>query len=213
MTNDIALRRLAKMPIIAILRGISVSEVDAVSDTLVQAGVTCMEVTLNTPGWQECISRLHRRHGSNILLGAGTVLHPEQVAEVQKYGGRIIISPNMNTDVIKATKELDLISAPGCFTPTECFAALHAGADILKLFPAEALGLPFIKAISAVLPGGVRICPTGGVGVSNIAGFVAAGVIAVGVGSSLYKKGKLIEELHQAANKLVAQAKVGQLQL
>jgi len=196
-------KKIEEMPLIAILRGISPNEVDAVSDILVEKGFTFLEIPLNSPGWQESLSRISKRHGDNIVLGAGTVLDPDDVAKVRDAGGSTIIAPNMNEAVIRKTKELGLVSAPGCYSPSECFNALSYGADILKIFPADTLGIPFIKGISAVLPEGTKICPTGGLHAGNIADFVNAGVFAMGLGSSLYKPGKPLSEIEHDAKSFI----------
>ncbi len=188
-----------QMPLIAILRGISPDEVVEVSEVLVNNGFCFLEVTLNSPEWETSLERINEKFGDRIVLGAGTVLSPEEVNRVRAVGGKAIISPNMRVDVIKRTKELGMVSAPGCYTPSECFAALNAGADILKIFPANTLGPTFIKAISAVLPVGTRICPTGGVTAANMGDFLAAGVYAMGIGSALYKPGKTVTEIGEAA--------------
>lgn len=184
------LSQIDRMPLVAILRGITPDEAVPVADALVNNGFIFLEVTLNSPGWELSLQRIHEKYGSNIVLGAGTVLTPDDVDAVQRAGGRAIISPNMDVRVIRRTKERGMLSVPGCYTPTECFAALEAGADILKIFPADTLGPQFIKAIKAVLPIDVRICPTGGVSIDNIAIFLDAGVAALGMGSALYKPGK-----------------------
>lgn len=207
--TDKLLQKAAEMPLVAILRGITPDEVDAVSDVLVDNGFIFMEVTLNSPDWEQSLKKFASRHGDNILLGAGTVLTPGDVDKVKAAGGQAIISPNMNVDVIRRTKELGLLSIPGCYTPSECFTALDAGADILKIFPADTLGTPFIKAIMAVLPVGTKICPTGGVSVDNMDAFRAVGVFAMGMGSALYKPGKSLEDTATAAAELVACYKAG----
>ncbi len=202
--TDKLLKLIEKMPLVAILRGITPEEAVPVSDVLVNAGFTFMEVTLNSPGWEESLRLMKGRHGSDIVLGAGTVLTPDEVDKVQAAGGQAIISPIMRVDVIRRSKELGLLSVPGCYTPTECFAALEAGADILKIFPADTLGTPFIKAINAVLPDGTRICPTGGVKTENMKDFLDVGVSAMGMGSALYKPGKSLEDIKTAAENFVA---------
>ena len=184
------LDRIGDMPLIAILRGIKPAEIDAVADVLVGAGFRFVEVTLNSPDWRESLTRLAKRHAGEIVIGAGTVLRAEDVAAVRDAGGEVVISPNMNVDVIRETKARGLISAPGCYTPSECFAALDAGADLLKIFPADALGPGFVKAMRAVLPAEARICPTGGVTLDRMGAFFDAGVFAVGLGSALYKPNK-----------------------
>lgn len=201
---DTLLETIEKMPLVAILRGITPEEAIPVSDALVGAGFTFLEVTLNSPNWADSIRAIDARHGSNIALGAGTVLTPEDVDLVQEAGGKAIISPNMRVDVIKRTRELGMLSVPGCYTPTECFTALDAGAHVLKIFPADTLGTPFIKAISAVLPVGTRICPTGGVNTENMKDFLDVGVSAMGMGSALYKPGKSTAEVAQAAAEFVS---------
>ncbi len=191
--------QISKMPLIAILRGITPDEAAAVSDTLVENGFAFMEVTLNSPDWQRSLQIMKERHGSNIILGAGTVLSPEDVDQIHALGGQAVISPNMDIDVIRRTKELGMLSIPGCYSPTECFTALNAGADILKIFPADTVGVPFIKAISAVLPAQTRICPTGGVSVETMGAFLESGVYAMGIGSALYKSGKLPSDVGLSA--------------
>lgn len=198
------LSKIEKMPLIAILRGITPGDALAVSNILIENHFCFMEVTLNSPDWEKSLTQINRAHGDRIVLGAGTVLSPDDVDRVHDAGGKVVISPNMRVDVIKRTKTLGMISAPGCYTPSECFAALDAGADILKIFPADTLGPAFIKAISAVLPLGTRICPTGGVTRDNMASFVNAGVYAMGIGSALYKPGKTIDEIGVAARRFVS---------
>lgn len=193
----------AAMPLVAILRGITPDEALPVADALVDKGFLFMEVTLNSPDWADSIRQIRAKYGDSILLGAGTVLTPDEVDQVKDAGGEAIISPNMSPAVIKRTKELGMLSVPGCYTPSECFTALEAGADILKIFPADTLGVPFIKAISAVLPKGTKICPTGGVTVDNLATFKAAGVAAMGMGSALYKAGKPVDEVAASAEAFV----------
>ncbi|HEX9790569.1 MAG TPA: 2-dehydro-3-deoxy-6-phosphogalactonate aldolase [Kiloniellales bacterium] len=202
--SDKLLKQIAEMPLIAILRGIMPDDAAAVSDALVDNGFTFVEVTLNSPGWEKSLKIIHERHGKNIVLGAGTVLTLDEVNKVQAAGGKVIISPNMRVDVIRRTKELNMLSVPGCYSPTECFAALDAGADILKIFPADTLGPSFIKAVSAVLPEGTRICPTGGITEDNMKHFMAAGVYAMGIGSALYKPGKSAATIAKAAAGLVS---------
>ncbi len=193
-----------KMPLVAILRGITPSEAVPIADALVKAGFTFMEVTLNSPDWEQSLRLIKEKYGTAVVLGAGTVLTADEVDRVQAVGGQAIISPNMREDVIRRTKELGMLSVPGCYTPTECFNALEAGADILKIFPADTLGTPFIRAINAVLPEGTRICPTGGVTTENMQDFLNVGVSAMGMGSALYKPGRSADEVALAADKFVS---------
>jgi len=201
--SDALYAKTVDMPLVAILRGITPAEAVPVADALVEKGFIFMEVTLNSPDWADSIRQIRAKHGDAILLGAGTVLTPEEVDQVKEVGGEAIISPNMNPIVIQRTKELGMLSIPGCYTPTECFTALDHGADIIKIFPADTLGVPFIKAISAVLPKGTKICPTGGVTIDNLSTFKAAGVAAMGMGSALYKVGKSVEDVAASAEAFV----------
>ena len=187
--------KIQEMPLIAILRGIKPKEAVAVSDILIEAGFTFIEVTLNSPDWQDSMRLIAERHGDNIVLGAGTVLTVEEVQQVKDVGGHVIISPNMNEAVIRKSVELNMVSIPGCYTPSECFQALSYGANIIKIFPADTLGPSFIKSTLAVLPTGTRICPTGGVTPDNMGAFFAAGIYATGIGSALYKAGKSLPEI------------------
>ena len=190
-------------PIVPVLRGITPDEAAWVADTLIDTGYTIMEATLNSPNAYDTIGIMADKYGDTASIGAGTVTHPEQVPKVQQSGATFIISPNMNTDVIKATKDAGLVSIPGCFTPSECFDALDAGADILKLFPGDVLGLAFAKGVKAVLPPNTPLCVTGGVHVGNIKDFFAIGIDAVGIGSALYKAGKLPKDFRASAESFI----------
>ena len=203
-TLDHFLAKNNAMPLVAVLRGITPDEAVAVSDVLVASGVTVMEVTLNSPDPYESIKRMHDRHGDTIALGAGTVLKPDEVAKVRDAGGELIISPNLNVDVVAETVKQGMVSIPGCYTPSEAFTALDAGADVIKIFPADTLGIKFITGIKAVLPTGTRICPTGGVSVDNVDEFLDAGVTSMGMGSALYKAGKSLDDIRTSAEQFVA---------
>ena len=196
--------KIAQMPLIAILRGIAPQEAGGVSTALVNGGIKFMEVTLNSPNWQSSLEIMNDRHGDEIILGAGTVIQVEQVERLADIGVKVIISPNMDADIIKATKARAMLSIPGCYTPSECFQALKFGADILKIFPADNLGVSHINALQAVLPRGSRICPTGGVSLSNMQSFQKAGVFAMGMGSALYKPKKPTEEVEETAKQFVS---------
>ena len=142
--------------------------------------------------------------GDSIALGAGTVLNKEEVHLVKRAGGEFIISPNMDIEVIKETKNLGLLSMPGCYTPSEIFTAQKLGADIIKVFPVSSLSISYLKSINAVLPKETKICPTGGIDHTNLRDyFENAKVFAVGIGSSLYKPGKSLENLKEDALKTV----------
>ncbi|MDF2233580.1 2-dehydro-3-deoxy-6-phosphogalactonate aldolase [Albimonas sp. CAU 1670] len=195
---------LDRLPLIAILRGIAPPEALPVGKALVDAGFSILEAPLNSPEPYDTIRQLADAHGETCLIGAGTVLTPEQVQRTADAGGRIIVSPNFNAEVVRATKRLGLVSCPGVFTPSEAFAALDAGADCLKIFPGDAIAPKFIKAIRAVLPASARIVVTGGVGVANLAEFMEAGADGAGIGSALYKPGRPASEVGIVAAQLVA---------
>ncbi len=195
---------LETLPLVAILRGLKPDEAVEVGAALVAAGFRCLEVPLNSPQPLDSIRRLRDALGDRAIVGAGTVLSPRAVQEVADAGGQIIISPNSNPDVIAATKAAGLISFPAFFTPTEAFAAIDAGADALKLFPAETAGPATLKAIKAVLPPAVPVFPVGGVDPRNLAAWRAAGANGFGLGSALYKPGQTAAQVGAAAEAFVA---------
>lgn len=193
----------AACPLVAILRGLTPAEADEVGDALVDAGFTLIEVPLNSPDPLESISRLVRRVGDRAVIGAGTVLTTEQVAQVKQAGGRIIVSPNCNPTVIRAAVEADLISLPACFTPTESFAAIEAGAHGIKFFPAEAMSPAVLKAQSAVLPPECPKLVVGGITPTVMEPWVAAGAQGFGLGSALYKPKMAAGDVAQNARSFV----------
>lgn len=180
---------LKDLPLIAILRGVKPSEIEPIGAALFDAGFRVIEIPLNSPEPFASIEKLSARLGESALVGAGTVLQPEQVGQVADAGGRLIVSPNAKLEVIEATVRAGLASAPGVATPTEGFAALDAGAHALKLFPAEAMGPSVVKAWRAVVPAEVPLMPVGGINPDNMGEFVAAGATGFGLGSALYKAG------------------------
>jgi 2-dehydro-3-deoxyphosphogalactonate aldolase len=198
---------MALCPLVAILRGVRPDEVEAVADQLVEAGFSMIEVPLNSPDPLDSIARLSRRYGAQVLVGAGTVLSVQDVVAVQGVGGRLIVSPNVNPDVIRASAAAGLVSLPGFFTASEAFTALDAGATGLKLFPAEGASPAYLKALRAVLPGDTPVLAVGGVAVDNIGDWFAAGAHGAGLGSALYKPGKSLAEVSGAARAFVAAAR------
>ena len=188
-----------RCPLVAILRGVRPDEVEPIGDALVAAGFTLIEVPMNSPDPLDSIGRLARRLEGQALVGAGTVLTPDQVRAVQQVGGRLIISPNSDLSVIAQSAQAGLVSMPGYFTPTEAFAAVHAGASALKLFPAEAATPAVLKAQRAVLPKDLPILVVGGINPDNMAPWVAAGANGFGLGSALYKPGATAAQVSEAA--------------
>ncbi len=194
---------LAECPLIAIIRGVTPDEVEAVGDAIYAAGIRIIEVPLNSPDPLDSISRLARRIGDKALIGAGTVLDTAQVADVQKAGGEIIVSPSTDLDVIAATAAAGMVSAPGFFTPSEGFAALKAGAHALKLFPAEAASPAVVKAQRAVLPKDVPLLVVGGVSATNMKPWLDSGANGFGLGSGLYAAGRDPADVGQRARAYV----------
>jgi 2-dehydro-3-deoxyphosphogalactonate aldolase len=189
---------LAKVPLIAILRGIRPDEAVAVARGLDEANWGVIEVPLNSPQPLQSIAMIAKAF-PQLLIGAGTVLHAEQVHEVHKAGGRLIVAPNFNAEVVRAAVDLGIPCVPGVFTPSEAFAALDAGAAALKLFPAEMIPPAAVKAIRAVLPASTMLLPVGGINPGNMASYLAAGANGFGIGSALFKPGNSADEVERAA--------------
>ena len=194
----------ARLPLIAILRGVRPDEVEAIGDALVAAGFSLIEVPMNSPDPLGSVARLADRFAGRAVIGAGTVLRADQVEQVRAAGGTMIISPNTNAMVIAAAAAAGLVSLPGIATPSEAFAALESGATALKLFPAEGASPAVVKAMRAVLPAGTRVLPVGGIGPGNLAPWHSAGAAGFGIGSALYAPGLTGEEVGRRAEAFVA---------
>jgi len=194
----------ASCPLIAILRGVRPDEVVAIGEELVAAGFTLIEVPMNSPDPLDSVARLVAALGDRAMIGAGTVLTVDQVAAMRDAGGRMVISPNTNIDVIRASAAAGLVSLPGIATPSEALAALDAGATALKLFPAEAASPTILKAMRAILPSDLRVLPVGGIVPEGMAPWRQAGAAGFGLGSALYKPGMTAGEVGAHARAFVA---------
>jgi len=190
--------------VIAILRGVTPAEVLGVGRALLDGGIRVIEVPLNSPQPFDSIERLVREFGSEALIGAGTVLSVDDVDHVADAGARLVLAPNFDAGVVRRTKARGLLSMPGVGTPSEGFAALAAGADALKLFPADLLGPPVLKAWRSVFAPATPMFAVGGVGEHNLVAFKSAGATGAGIGSSLYAPGDEPAQLIDRARKLVA---------
>lgn len=190
---------LAPLPLVAVLRGISPPEVPGVADALTGAGFRVLEVTLNSPDPYDSIRALTARCGATSLVGAGTVIDPSDVARVREAGGRLIVMPHADVAVIREAKRQGLVCIPGVATPTEAFAALAAGADALKMFPAEALPPAALRAWRAVLPKRTLVFAVGGMRPDNLLPYWEAGADGFGTGSNLYKPGVPVDAVRDAA--------------
>jgi 2-dehydro-3-deoxyphosphogalactonate aldolase len=192
------------LPLVAILRGLQPTEAEGIGAALYDAGFRIIEVPLNSPQPFDSIERLARSLPTDAIIGAGTVLQTQAVAQVRDAGGKIIVMPHADLDVIRAAKAAGMVCVPGVATPTEAFAARKAGADALKLFPAELVTPAIVRAMRAVLPKELRLLPVGGITPDNMADYRAAGVAGFGLGSALYKPGMDAATVGANARRFVA---------
>ena len=192
--SELFQRYLDQCPLVAIIRGVTPAEAEAIGDAIYDGGIRIIEVPLNSPDPLQSIERLAKRFGDRALVGAGTVLKPEDVRRVRDAGGRIIVSPDTNVEVIAATASAGLVASPGYFTPSEAFAAIRAGATALKLFPAEAASPTVLKAQLAVIPRNVPVLAVGGIKPDNMRPWLDAGASGFGLGGGLYQPGQTPED-------------------
>ena len=181
------------LPLIAILRGITPDEAVAHVGAAIDAGFDAVEIPLNSPEWEKSIPAVVEAFGDKALIGAGTVLQPEQVDQLAKMGCKLIVTPNIHPEVIRRAVSYGMTVCPGCATATEAFTALDAGAQALKIFPSSAFGPDYIKALKAVLPASVPVFAVGGVTPENLAHWINAGCAGAGLGSDLYRAGQSVE--------------------
>jgi 2-dehydro-3-deoxyphosphogalactonate aldolase len=190
--------------LVAILRGVKPEEAVAIGAALERHGIAIVEVPLNSPRPIQSIGLLAHEFGDRLLIGAGTVMTPGQVAEIAAAGGKLIVTPHADVTIVRAAKQHGLFAVPGFFTPSEAFAMLAAGADALKLFPSEAASPAVLRALRAVLPRGTAVLPVGGIDASNIPAWRTAGATGFGIGSAIYKPGDSPETVGAKAHALVA---------
>lgn len=191
------------IPLIGILRGIRPQEVNQHIAVLLEAGFDAIEIPLNSPDWQQSIQLAVDTFGDHALLGAGTVLHPEQVDVLHSLGSKLVVTPNTHPEVIRRAVKLGMTVCAGCATATEAFNALEAGAQALKIFPSSAFGPDYIKALKAVLPADVPVFAVGGVTPENLSIYLRAGCVGAGLGGDLYRAGQSPEITRQQANAFI----------
>ena len=197
-------RYMDECPLVAIIRGVTPGEAEAIGEAIYESGIRIIEVPLNSPDPLISIQRLAAKFGDRVLVGAGTVLDPGDVKRIGDVGGRIIVSPDTNSDVIKAAVSAGLVSSPGYFTPSEAFDAIRAGATALKLFPAEAATPGVLKSQLAVLPRDVPVIAVGGIRPDNMRPWLEAGASGFGLGGGLYQSGQSPSETLEKARSYVA---------
>ena len=189
--------------LIAILRGLTLDRCVKVSEILIAEGFSKLEVPLNSPNPMETISKMQNSFGNSVTIGAGTVTNVSEVSQLSKIGCQMIVSPNTDTEVIKATKNGGMLSFPGAFTPYECYSAINSAADGLKIFPAFKLGVKGFKALKAVLPNNLKTYAVGGIDETHFSDWLDAGVNGFGVGSNLFHSSMSDDDIQSAAKKFV----------
>ena len=189
--------------LIAILRGLTLERCVKVSEILIAEGFSKLEVPLNSPNPMETISKMQNSFGNSVTIGAGTVTNVSEVSQLSKIGCQMIVSPNTDTEVIKATKNGGMLSFPGAFTPSECYSAINSAADGLKIFPAFKLGVKGFKALKAVLPNNLKTYAVGGIDETHFSDWLDAGVTGFGIGSNLFHSYMSDDDIQSAAKKFV----------
>ena len=189
--------------LIAILRGLTLERCVVVGEILIAEGFSKLEVPLNSPNPMETISEMQNRFGTSVIIGAGTVTNVSEVSALSNLGCQMIVSPNTDTEVIKATKNKSMLSFPGAFTPSECFSAINSAADGLKIFPAFKLGIEGFKAIKAVLPRNLKTYAVGGINETHFSDWLDAGVTGFGIGSNLFHPSMCDDDIQFAAKKII----------
>jgi 2-dehydro-3-deoxyphosphogalactonate aldolase len=202
--TELLRRYVDQCPLIAIIRGVMPDEAETIGQAIFDAGIRIIEVPLNSPDPLESIRRLAAQFGDRALVGGGTVLEEMQVEQIAAAGGRLIVAPNTNAEVIAATADAGLVSCPGFFTPSDAFDALEAGATALKLFPAEAASPAVLKAQRAVIPAEIPIFVVGGVTPGSMRPWIEAGADGFGLGGGLYRAGQPAAETADKARAYVA---------
>ncbi|ELZ9929559.1 2-dehydro-3-deoxy-6-phosphogalactonate aldolase [Cronobacter malonaticus] len=192
-----------KLPLIAILRGIMPDEAHDHVAAVIDAGFEAVEIPLNSPDWRTSIAAMVKAFGDRALIGAGTVLKPEQVDELAEMGSKLVVTPNIQPEVIRRAVSYGMTVCPGCATATEAFNAIEAGAQALKIFPSAAFGPDYIKALKAVLPPEIPVFAVGGVTPENLAVWLKAGCFGTGLGSDLYRAGQPVERTAAQAKAFV----------
>lgn len=191
------------LPLIAILRGITPAEAEQHVEVLIEAGFNAIEIPLNSPDWQSSIKAVSAKYGARALIGGGTVLTPQNVDQLAELGGKLVVTPNTSSPVIRRAVELGMVVCAGCATASEAFTALDAGAQGLKIFPSSAFGPDYIKALKAVLPPAIPVFAVGGVTPENLHLFMAAGCVGAGLGSDLYRAGQPVSRTQQQARAFI----------